>query len=423
VAAGLFLLLGWATLPPGRIWALDQLAADGSVLVRSWHPAGLASVYVHRFSDLAMVGGLGLMRLLVIRWIRTRRLPADGAAALILLGGGTLAAEGFKLALPRLLGPCGWPFSFTLGFPSGHTAMALTLGAAPVLLAAPRWRPASAAAAGLLGGTLAYALFRGGFHSPADILGGGFLSLFLALVLAPFCTPKGDEGCSVARSLPALAPLVLGLGWIVSGAILLPALGAAPGIPSALGAYEGGWRLSAGIALTVPGILALALAPSGGRRLIGASLIGALLWAGGDQLLVHRGMPRSLPPAAEMELRLNWLRTVRREVTVIGRSAVWANQGRGLRWPYAAQLPHREARIQRALSALRGSARNGRERAALDAVERDWTGMRDRAEVVVGSIRAGTYTDPRLLDAVQQARIPAEASLVQLHRQVREGSR
>jgi membrane-associated phospholipid phosphatase len=406
------------------VWALDQLAADGSALARGGQPLRIYSGFAYHFSDLALMAGAALAVAFLVQTVRHRRLPRRLGGALLLLGGGTLAAESTKLLLPRLLGALGLPFSFSLGFPSGHTTMAIALGLVPVLLVGHRWRFLAAAGAGLLGGALTFALFRGGFHSPADILGAACFTLALGFLGLGFQHRPHPEPIPLGRTLPALVTAGVGLGWGLSGLVMAWMVPTAdPGGWAAREACDAGWRLAVGSALLAPGLVALFLTRSVSRgKLALIAILGALLWAGADGILHHARLPEAHGTIArdENSLRIVWLRQAKGEVARIGRSANWVHQGQGLRWAFVAQLPHRMARVDRSFQGLATSLREEDGRATLAAAQGDWSALKAQAEGLAAQVRTGQEPPPRAeLERLLRTQAQVDASLGLLLRQLR----
>ncbi len=413
-AALLFGVLGWATLGPGRVWAFDRFAQAGSAMLpeaRIW--AALPN------GGLAVAAGVSLALACLARWRLNRRFPGRLGAVLFLLGGGVLLAESLKELLPRLLGAMGFPFSFAIGFPSGHATMALALALGPLFLAPPRWRSWAAALGGGVAATLNYSLLRGGFHPPGDILGAVLLTLCLAFLLQGFL-PSRLHAPAPLEALPAFLVGGFGLGWLLSGSLQFWAVPfAEPGRMQVLAAFDAGWRLVVGAGLLAPGLVALR--PWGGRgRFLVFALLPVLLFVGADfSWQRSRIQGRAHRPETWMEdarLRLAWLRQADKETVLIGNTVKWVQKGRGLRWEFAAQLPRRVQAVDQALQAFGSGPMDEAERQALVRVGEDWALFRSGLGALEGRIRAGEER-PDIAELLRdQARL--EASLESLIRRV-----
>jgi|GEM_PF-4333558 len=390
-ATFLFGLLAWVTFGPGWDFGCLSLAASSMLRVGPWARAYIA--IPQYFGFLAVFSGALLALLFLIRWNSTRRVPRRLAGALTLLGGGTLVASGIKEILPRMLGALGYPFSLAIGYPSGHATMALGLGLAVLLLAPPRWRPGAVALAGFVPAFFNYCLFRGGYHVPGDILGSVLLILLLSFPVMALL-PSRSSAPSRREILPALLMGGLGLVWLLAGCLLFLEVPLQPGRMQALAAFDVSWRLVVGSALLAPALVAWRLSGALGRwtpRLAGLFLLAVVTFAGADAFLQYsrtRSMEcNSRADLEEQLLRQAWLHRAENELIQVGDMKKWMKMGRGWRWEFAAQVPHRVRGVERALLGFRSSPMSEAERQALLRVEEDWSRLRSGLVILEAQAR------------------------------------
>jgi membrane-associated phospholipid phosphatase len=209
------------------------------------------------------VGSLVLAIALLVAqaWVRGRPDLSVVAAAVIV--GAVLSAEVLKhyiLARPTLaLGPIPRP-----SYPSGHTAIAFSVGVAATLCVPERLRRRTAFIAVLYGSGIGVATLAAGWHRPSDVAGGLLLVISFAAAIAAVsridersADPTGAVRRDAGRYLIAGLAILLG-GWLVAIAIV---------VASQSGALD--WTLgSAAFFGACAAILALA-----------SLLMAALLWA------------------------------------------------------------------------------------------------------------------------------------------------
>jgi membrane-associated phospholipid phosphatase len=209
------------------------------------------------------VGSLILAIVLLVAQALVRRRPDLSLVAAAVICISVIAAELFKhVLLPRpelYVGPLAHP-----SYPSGHTAVAFSVGVAATLCVPVRMRRRTALIAVLYGSAIGVAALAAGWHRPSDVAGSLLLVTAVASLVAatariedrssdPDETAGRDPGRYLVGGL-----LVLLAGWLVAVAIVV--------------ARESGtldWTLgSAAFFGACAAILALA-----------AVLMAALLWA------------------------------------------------------------------------------------------------------------------------------------------------
>jgi membrane-associated phospholipid phosphatase len=167
------------------------------------------------------------LALLAVIWVAYRygRL-GDGIRAALLIP----ASAGLARALEALLGgldPLGGESQrLLLGnwfYPSGHSAVAMSLALAALLVAPARRRPAVAFWGGVWASILGYLTFAEGFHHhPSDVVGGFLIALALASI-AVVGRHERDQGVT-SRGRGMTARVVKVLAAIVAASLaLLPA--------------------------------------------------------------------------------------------------------------------------------------------------------------------------------------------------------
>jgi len=158
-----------------------------------------------RTIDAATVAGAVLV-LVFLAVARRRVARAVAAAAVVALSVGS--AELLKHGLPWLAGavPAGRPPTL----PSGHTAVAVSLGLALVIAVPPVLRPSAALVGAAYGAAIAFSVVLLGWHYPSDAIASFFVCGFWAAVvgLALRGTPRlalSLRGAAVAVAAVALA--------------------------------------------------------------------------------------------------------------------------------------------------------------------------------------------------------------------------
>jgi len=157
-----------------------------------------------RTIDAATVAGAVLV-LVFLAVARRRVARAVAAAAVVALSVGS--AELLKHGLPWLAGavPAGRPPTL----PSGHTAVAVSLGLALVIAVPPVLRPSAALVGAAYGAAIAFSVVLLGWHYPSDAIASFFVCGFWAAVvgLALRGTPRLElsfRGAAVAVGAVAL---------------------------------------------------------------------------------------------------------------------------------------------------------------------------------------------------------------------------
>ncbi|WP_432986474.1 phosphatase PAP2 family protein [Dactylosporangium sp. CA-233914] len=138
-------------------------------------------------------------------------------------------------------------------FPSGHTATAMAMMCAVVLVVPLRLRAAVLGAASLFAGGIAVATVTASWHRPSDTLGGELIALAVCCAAVAWLRPRGH---GPARALNVLGTVYAAV--LVTATALVFAVGpldAQPGADAALGS-----ALLAGRAIAVAGAAATALA-------------------------------------------------------------------------------------------------------------------------------------------------------------------
>jgi membrane-associated phospholipid phosphatase len=159
-----------------------------------------------RTIDGAMVAG-GLIAVTFLALVRGRVARAVAAAALVALSVGS--AEALKHGLPRLDGAVASDRPST--FPSGHTAVAVSLGLALVVAVPPVLRSTAALFGAAYGAAIAFSVVVLGWHYPSDAIGSFFLCGFwaaavgIALRGAPRRPELSLRGTAVVLAAVALA--------------------------------------------------------------------------------------------------------------------------------------------------------------------------------------------------------------------------
>ncbi|UJA20384.1 phosphatase PAP2 family protein [Thermoleophilia bacterium SCSIO 60948] len=155
------------------------------------------------------------LALIAIATVATlRRRPAAGAVAAAALIGALVTTEALKsyvLPRPDLLGAAFYDNSF----PSGHATIAMAVGVAALLVAAPGTRRPLAIAAALFAGGVGAATVALGWHRPSDVAG----AYLVATGWGAFCAAVAT-GAGLSWSDGAVAPT----GWRFERRVALGAL-------------------------------------------------------------------------------------------------------------------------------------------------------------------------------------------------------
>lgn len=154
----------------------------------------------------SLVSGALLLGLLAL--VRGRVGRALGAVALVAVSVGSV--EALKHGLPHLSGAL--PPGREATFPSGHSAVAVSLGLALVLAAPPLLRPTASLLGAGYAAAVGFSLVALGWHYPSDVVGSFLVCGFWASVagLAVGGVPRRLSLSLPALSL-ALATVALGL--------------------------------------------------------------------------------------------------------------------------------------------------------------------------------------------------------------------
>jgi membrane-associated phospholipid phosphatase len=209
--------------------------ADEAALVGGSSAPERAQSGADRLLRFVSVGSLGaaVIALGALAWVWRRPWLIALPAAVVVAS--LLATELFKLVI--LTRPELWPASINgNSYPSGHTAIATSLGLSAVLIAPERLRGLVAVVAALFAGGVGILVVTADWHRPSDPLGSYALCLAItAAVVAALERWKGGEMAGARAEGPAppsatilarrleVAALVAGTLLFV-GAVLLAAL-------------------------------------------------------------------------------------------------------------------------------------------------------------------------------------------------------
>jgi len=129
---------------------------------------------------------------------------ARALAAVALVGASVVSVELLKHGLPRVEGaiPAGRPPTF----PSGHTAVAVSLGFALVLAAPPVLRPLAAVAGATYAAGIGLSVIALGWHYPSDVVGSFFVCGFWACIAGAL---SGGTARRPAVSIPGVVAAVV----------------------------------------------------------------------------------------------------------------------------------------------------------------------------------------------------------------------
>ncbi|GAA2364557.1 phosphatase PAP2 family protein [Dactylosporangium salmoneum] len=165
----------------GAVYALAVRTVPGqrfedAVLVAAEGRGGSRHATLVLSADVASLV-LAVAALLAIGW--ARRAPRVGAAGVVVLAATVIGAEIVQLSVsrPRLL-PHGYRRD-DQSFPSGHTAIAVAIMCALVLVVPYRWRLATLVLSSAFAAAVAVAVILAGWHRPGDTLGSDCIALFV----------------------------------------------------------------------------------------------------------------------------------------------------------------------------------------------------------------------------------------------------
>jgi membrane-associated phospholipid phosphatase len=198
---------------------------SGQTAVRRPAQAAGALNLIGNSTGIAAVAGIFLIGVL-------RRQVALAVAGVAVVGASVITAEYLKdgLARPNLVP--GWPDDAGNSFPSGHTAIAMAVMFALVIVVPYRLRGLVASCTAALATEIGALTIVARWHRPSDTLGADLMVLCYAslavLVLAAFgrvrpAVPRPADG-RPARGLVALSPLTFGTATALCGAVLFAAL-------------------------------------------------------------------------------------------------------------------------------------------------------------------------------------------------------
>ncbi|MDQ2700728.1 MAG: phosphatase PAP2 family protein [Actinomycetota bacterium] len=150
-------------------------------------------------AELASDGGnagplaLGLLITIVLGVVWGRPWHLLAAISVFVLANITTQLLKLVLSHPRLQGALGAEYPIEIGYPSGHTTGAVSIGFALWLTAPPRWR-GWAAAGGLVYGTaVGVGVVLAGWHFISDVIGAVLVVGFWgALALAALVSAKAE---------------------------------------------------------------------------------------------------------------------------------------------------------------------------------------------------------------------------------------
>jgi membrane-associated phospholipid phosphatase len=163
---------------------------------------------------------LALATLACVALVRHR--PALSMAAVAAALGANATTQILKPALahPRITEGLGLDQIAPASWPSGHATASMSLALAAVLVAAPRWRPALAAAGAAFATAVGLAAVALAWHYPSDVLGGWLVAA--AWVFAAAAVVRAVE--RRPEPAPASAPGAL-LPWAAVGALAVAVAG------------------------------------------------------------------------------------------------------------------------------------------------------------------------------------------------------
>src|SRR3954447_7327254 len=156
--------------------------ADEAALVGGRSAPERAQSGANRLLRFISVGSLvaAVLALGALAWLWRRPWLIVLPAAIVALS--LLATEAFKLVIFQR--PDLWPSTLNgNSYPSGHTAIATSLGLSAVLIAPGRWRGLVAVAAALFAGGVGILVVTADWHRPSDPLGSYALCLAITAAI------------------------------------------------------------------------------------------------------------------------------------------------------------------------------------------------------------------------------------------------
>jgi membrane-associated phospholipid phosphatase len=147
--------------------------------------------------------GLLVTVVLGVLWRRPWHLLAG--VAVFLLANVTTQLMKLVLAHPRLQGALGATHPVDIGYPSGHTTAAFSLGFALWVTTPPRWRTWSAAFALVYGAAVGLGVVVAGWHYVSDVIGAVLVvGFWAALALAALVSARLESSADwVSKSKPS----------------------------------------------------------------------------------------------------------------------------------------------------------------------------------------------------------------------------
>jgi membrane-associated phospholipid phosphatase len=172
--------------------------ADEAALVGGRSAPERAQSGASRLLRFISVGSLiaAVLALGALAWLWRR--PWLIALPAAIVGLSLLATEAFKLVIFQR--PDLWPSTLNgNSYPSGHTAIATSLGLSAVLIAPTRWRGWAALAAALFAGGVGILVVTADWHRPSDPLGSYALCLAIAAALVAGLRRWGPQELALGR--------------------------------------------------------------------------------------------------------------------------------------------------------------------------------------------------------------------------------
>ena len=177
------------------------------------YPVRAAGARALRTIDVGSVL-VALIILLFVGAVQRRAGRAVAAVAVVVLSVGT--AELVKHGLPHVAR--GLPAGREATWPSGHTAVAVSLGLALVLASPPVARPTAALVGAAYGAGIGLSVIVLGWHFPSDVVGSFFLSGFWAC-LAARLVPERAGGPAIGVRGVVAAVFVVGAGLVIAAVL------------------------------------------------------------------------------------------------------------------------------------------------------------------------------------------------------------
>jgi len=192
---------------------LDTTALRGRLILSNREVA--AAKRLHASIDVVSLGLIGSA--IVLAAVARRRL-ALALGAGVLIAGSILTAEALKhtLARPVLVFDA---VGNHPSYPSGHTAVAMSLSVAAAFVAPIRFRSSVAMVGALFTSIVGCSLVASASHRPSDVMGSAFVVTAWAAVVAAFLVRRGDAaGPSQSPWLQVPPWMALaGIGCLLAG--------------------------------------------------------------------------------------------------------------------------------------------------------------------------------------------------------------